>query len=168
MTLTNNGSIVVKVNTNLEMLTITCTQSSGTGLIEGVAAEQNGRTLIRNLSITLANCSANLGCTVSEMKPASFYEMPLSTNNGKYFGLVEGLVIKTELAVGGGCTQSGSRELRGNAEAEYNNTTSELEFPATALGGSTLSLGVGNPTTLSGKYKLAQTLEPTQAVTVGA
>ncbi len=76
--------------------------------------------------------------------------------------------MKTSLAVGGGCTQSGARELTGNAEGKYNNTTSELEFPTPALGGSTLTLGVGNATTLTGKYKITQTLEPTRAVTMGA
>jgi hypothetical protein len=170
ITLTNNGSIVVKVNTNLEMLTITCTQSSGTGFIDGTAAGTNGVGYITTLSVTLANCTANLACTVGEMMPvvSPIWQLSLSTNGTNYFGLVENLVIKTSLNVGGGCTQSGARELRGNAEAQYNNTTSELEFPATALGGSTLSLGVGNPTTLSGKYKIAQTLEPTRAITVGA
>jgi hypothetical protein len=170
--LTNNGNIVVKVNANLEQLTITCTSSTGKGFINGAPAGTNGTGYVTELAITLANCTANLNCTVAEMMPAfpvGYWIIAMSTpNNTAYFAKIEALKVKTEMAAGGGCTQAGARELTGNAEGKFNNTTSELEFPAAALGGSTLTLGAGNATTLSGNYKITQTLEPGAAVTMAA
>jgi hypothetical protein len=171
---TNNGNIVVKAKPGfLEELAITCTTSTGTGVINGAAATADGVGYFRSLSFTLANCTANLNCNISEMTvrfPTLFpptWKMALSTAGGLYYDKVENLYVR-ETAGGVGCTQSGTRELTGNSESKFNNTTAELEFPTPALAGSNLTLGVGQEALLIGKYKIAQALEPARAITVGA
>jgi hypothetical protein len=147
---------------------ITCSTATGEGTIDG--GEPSTAGLAEALGYS--SCTINkTGCAVTEVKAIKLpYTMTLGGAKEPYtakMGSIDIDIIIKAVGCPKMCEVSGEFPLTGYVEGEVNNTKSEIEFPETALAGSTLELD-GKTATLVGKYSIKQSLETSEAVTVGS
>jgi hypothetical protein len=95
--------------------------------------------------------TCTVGTIVAEGLP---YEGHLKERGGKFYVLYENIDLNVPVS-GSECSVKGTYEIKGNLEGEWNNSTSEIIFPETALEGSTLKTS-SEPVLYNGADKFAK------------